>query len=168
MNSDKIIESIAHKIKLLTGGHRKPPVILCIGSDRVTGDCLGPLVGHLLRSTFNVPAFVYGSLLSPVTALNLIQTERFIRTRHDGSVVIAVDSSLGNETDVGSVHVIDGGIYPGAAVGKTLPKVGDVAVTATVAASGRDKLYSVRLGLVYDLAFTVASAISKSLAQIAA
>ena len=26
-------------------------VFLCIGSDRITGDCLGPYIGHLLHPT---------------------------------------------------------------------------------------------------------------------
>ncbi|NSJ87437.1 DUF1256 domain-containing protein [Blautia hansenii] len=46
-------------------------VILCIGSDRITGDSLGPLVGHSL-SRFSLPhARVYGTLDRPVHALNL-------------------------------------------------------------------------------------------------
>ena len=47
------------------------PVALCIGTDRVIGDALGPVVGELLVSAFNAPFFVYGTLASPVTALNL-------------------------------------------------------------------------------------------------
>lgn len=166
MNHAQNAETIASKLRLLTGtALSKPPVILCIGSDRVTGDCLGPLVGHMLTAALDAPAFVYGSLLSPVTALNLVETERFIREHHRGSLVIAVDSSLGNECDVGSVRVIGDGIYPGAAVGKTLPKVGDISVTATVANLSKNRLYGVRLGLVYDLAAVIASAILQCLTK---
>lgn len=28
---------------------KKEIVLLCIGSDRATGDCLGPIIGHKLR-----------------------------------------------------------------------------------------------------------------------
>jgi putative sporulation protein YyaC len=144
-----------------------PPVVLCIGSDRVTGDCLGPLTGHLLASEFNVCAFVYGTLARPVTALNLTETAAFIKLRHPLSAVIAVDSSLGNPRDVGQIRVLADGIFPGAAAGKRLPKVGDVSVTATVAGSGNDGLYGARLGQIYALSKTVAAILANGLKPLA-
>ena len=48
-------------------------VILCIGTDRATGDCLGPLVGeHLMQVLPHIP--IYGNLESPIHALNLEET----------------------------------------------------------------------------------------------
>lgn len=142
--------------KLLCG---RSPVVLCIGSDRVTGDALGPLTGHILTRQLNVPAYVYGSLFSPVTALNLEETVRFIGRRHAGLPVLAVDSSVGKAEDVGMIRILSGGLYPGSADGKSLPKVGDVSVTATVTDAPTAPLTSVRLGFVYRLAESIASGI---------
>lgn len=41
-------------------------VFLCIGTDRVTGDCLGPYVGHRLSSFCFPGIYVYGTLVQPV------------------------------------------------------------------------------------------------------
>ncbi|MEQ8197298.1 MAG: DUF1256 domain-containing protein, partial [Clostridiaceae bacterium] len=41
----------------------KKTVIICIGTDKCIGDCLGPLVGTLLEDTL-VPIPVYGTLSS--------------------------------------------------------------------------------------------------------
>ena len=46
-------------------------VFLCIGSDRVTGDCLGPYVGYRLSQHQLPGIFVYGTLNQPVHAVNL-------------------------------------------------------------------------------------------------
>jgi len=46
----------------------EPPVILCVGSDRLTGDALGPLVGSFLTKDYNVPTYVYGTLAVTVRA----------------------------------------------------------------------------------------------------
>ena len=47
-------------------------VFLCIGSDRVTGDCLGPYIGHQLLDRLDLQdIYVYGTLKDPVHALNL-------------------------------------------------------------------------------------------------
>lgn len=42
-------------------------VLLCIGSDRSTGDSLGPLVGHKLSKALAGKLTIYGTLKSPST-----------------------------------------------------------------------------------------------------
>lgn len=133
------------------------PVALCIGTDRVIGDALGPVVGELLVSAFNAPFFVYGTLASPVTALNLGAALDFIRRRHPGQKLIAIDSSMGKAQDVGKIRLTDGGIRPGFASGKRLPVTGDLSVTATVAASNESNAINcVKLGFVYKTATEIA------------
>ncbi|MFD2881867.1 DUF1256 domain-containing protein [Paenibacillus rhizoplanae] len=51
-----------------------PIVIICVGTDRSTGDSLGPLVGTTL-ARFRSPLFhLYGTLEEPVHAINLEET----------------------------------------------------------------------------------------------
>jgi hypothetical protein len=57
-----------------------PIVIVCVGTDRSTGDSLGPLVGTAL-ARFHSPLFhLYGTLDEPVHAVNLEETPSFIRS----------------------------------------------------------------------------------------
>ena len=72
-------------------------VFLCIGSDRVTGDCLGPYIGHLLHPHETGRIFVYGTLSCPVHALNLEKTSSLITRLHPHALVIAIDASLGQK-----------------------------------------------------------------------
>ncbi|MFR3322802.1 MAG: DUF1256 domain-containing protein [Lachnospiraceae bacterium] len=58
-----------------------PPVILCIGTDRLIGDSLGPLTGSLLQRA-HCPLPVYGTLAQPVHALNLADFLAEIRRTH--------------------------------------------------------------------------------------
>lgn len=141
---------------------RGDPVFLCIGSDRVTGDCLGPLCGHLLKARYDVPAFVYGGLDCPVNAVNVRETVRFVTARHRDATLIVVDSSVGNAAEIGCIRLFDGPVRPGSADGKKLGAVGDVSITATVAAY-KSSLGGVRLSLVYPLAETIAAAIHSAL-----
>ena len=53
-------------------------MFLCIGTDRSTGDSLGPLVGHMLRSRRLKGAAVIGTLDKPVHAMNLDLYARYI------------------------------------------------------------------------------------------
>ena len=161
-NSALLISQTAYDLFAALGSLRRPPVILCIGSDRVTGDCIGPLVGHLLASR-NLGCEIVGTLDSPVTALNIADSVLKVKRLYAGRKVIAVDSCVGEADELGSIRVRKGSLRPGLACGKSLPKVGDVSVTATVASGNADNLYSVRLGFVYSLASEIADSIECAL-----
>lgn len=130
------------------------PVILCIGSDRVTGDCLGPITGELLVNN-GIDAYVYGTLSFPVTAVNLADVLKGIKLRHLGKKILAIDSSVGKRQDVGRIAIMKGALKPGSADGKKLPAVGDVSITATVTDLSFAPLASVRLGEVYRLSVKI-------------
>lgn len=85
-------------------------VFLCIGSDRVTGDCLGPYIGHLLHPHETGHIFVYGTLSCPVHALNLEKTSSLITRLHPHALVIAIDASLGQKKHLGYVTIGNGAL----------------------------------------------------------
>src|SRR5690606_27277843 len=66
--------------------------LICIGTDRATGDSLGPLVGRTLTA-LRLPIRVFGTLKAPVGANNLNEALAEVNAR--GDFVIAVDASLG-------------------------------------------------------------------------
>ena len=141
---------------------RSLPVILCIGSDKVTGDCLGPLCGHLLVNIYNTPCYVYGTLDLPVTAKNLESTLDFIKARHPGQKIWAVDACVGKPQDVGVIKV-GSGLYPGSFWGHNLPRSGNLGITACVASDNGNDFQTARLGNVFKLADIIAQALDKSL-----
>lgn len=140
-------------------------VILCIGTDRSTGDSLGPLTGTKLRS-YNPYPYIYGTLDEPVHASNLHDNIQFIHTRFDNPFIIAVDACLGRLESVGCISLGRGSLKPGAAVNKDLPAVGNAYVTGIVNVSGFMEhlvLQSTRLSLVMKMADTIAHAFSYGL-----
>lgn len=128
-------------------------VIICIGSDRATGDCLGPLVGDMLTRS-DLPVSVYGTLNSPVHACNLTETLKKIYSSHYNPLIIAIDASLGHSRHVGYVTLGRGALKPGTGVEKDLPQVGDICITGIVNVSGMINqmlLQTTRLNLVMQL-----------------
>lgn len=140
-------------------------VILCIGTDRSTGDALGPLTGSKLRS-FNPYPHIYGTLDNPVHASNLNDHIQFIQSIFQNPFIIAVDACLGRLESVGCVSVGHGSLKPGAAVNKDLPAIGNAYVTGIVNVGGFMEhlvLQSTRLSLVMKMADTIAHAFSYGL-----
>lgn len=137
-------------------------LILCIGTDRSTGDSLGPLTGHKLkRRCGRFP--VVGTLDRPVHAVNLEESLSMIRTRYPEYLVIAVDASVGDPEHVGCVTVGRGALRPGLGVKKELNAVGDIFITGIVGGCGsRDPrmLQSVRLSVVMRMADFISGSIS--------
>lgn len=108
-----------------------PVLIVCVGTDRATGDALGPLVGTMLKE--KTPKFeVWGNLEHPVHADNLETLKGAISQWGAKGTVIGVDSSLSRSSKVGTVEVIRGSINPGTGVGKELFSFGDIGVVGNV------------------------------------
>ena len=105
-NSSQEIAFFLKKCILHHPGKWSELVFLCIGSDRVTGDCLGPYIGHQLLDRLDLQdIYVYGTLKDPVHALNLEKVSRMIRSIHPQSLVIAIDASLGQKKHLGYVTI---------------------------------------------------------------
>lgn len=153
-------EEIAKAVKILYGNEF--PVIVCIGSDLVVGDSLGPIVGKGLTEILNGKAYVYGTLKNPITAKEISLLKKVINEMHPNSKTIVVDAAVGRKEDIGQVKILDSGINPGLGANKTLPLVGDVSIIAVVAEKndGDNTLQGVRLNLINKLATDIINGVS--------
>ncbi len=145
--------------------YRKETIILCIGTDRATGDSLGPLIGYKLKNISYPNVFVYGSLDEPVHAKNLQETLDMISKNHLDPLIIAIDACLGKMEHVGYITIGEGALKPGAGVRKDLPPVGDLFITGIVNFSGfMDMLVlqNTRLSLVMKMADIISAGINYS------
>lgn len=146
----------------------RPIVILCIGTDRSTGDALGPLTGTRLRSLHAYP-HIFGTLDEPVHATNLADALRSIAAVFVNPYIVAVDACLGRLESVGCVTVGRGPLRPGAAVNKDLPPVGDTCITGIVNVGGFMEhlvLQSTRLNLVVKMADAIAFGLASGLEEV--
>lgn len=136
-------------------------VILCIGTDRATGDCLGPLVGDHLQSVLpHIP--VYGTLEKPIHALNLEETLADIYKNYANPYIIAIDASLGIPEHIGYATLSRCPLVPGKGVNKKLPAIGHLSITGIVNIAGFPNsvlLQSTRLHTVMTLANCISNAI---------
>jgi len=140
----------------------RPIVFICIGTDRSTGDSLGPLIGSLLEEKNLQSFYVYGTLDEPIHAVNLVEKLKEIHTKHVDPYIIGVDACLGRIKNVGMIQVGNGPVKPGAGVNKELPAVGDIHITGIVNVSGFMEFFvlqNTRLNLVMKMAKTIAGGI---------
>ncbi len=144
-------------------------VLLCIGTDRSTGDCLGPLVGTKVISTGQNYFHIFGTLEEPVHAGNLKEKIEQIKNLYEDPFIIAVDASLGRLENVGFINIGDGSIMPGAGVNKELPPVGDLHITGVVNVGGFLEflvLQNTRLNIVMRMAEVIANGLARTASEL--
>lgn len=144
-------------------------VILCIGTDRSTGDSLGPLVGSRLKLNETDEFTVLGSLDEPIHALNLNETINLINEKYPNSGVIAIDASLGQLASVGTIQVHNKPLKPGAGVKKDLPEVGHFHITGIVNIGGFMEyfvLQNTRLSIVMKMSEIISFGLLKTISNL--
>ncbi|MCX7842732.1 MAG: spore protease YyaC [Clostridia bacterium] len=137
-------------------------VFVCIGTDRSTGDSLGPLIGYKINSLKYRNVYIYGTLENPVHAKNLSEVLSDIYRKHENPFIVAIDACLGRIDHVGYITVGEGPIKPGSGVNKDLVPVGDMHITGIVNFGGFMDfliLQNTRLSVVMKMADTISMSI---------
>lgn len=152
-------------MEMFAAQRHRPTIVLCIGTDRSTGDSLGPLTGTYL-SKLDLPRLhVMGTLEHPVHATNLVDHIQFIRNSYTNPFILAIDACLGKMDSIGSITLANGPLKPGAGVNKDLPPVGEAHMTGIVNVGGFMEymvLQNTRLGLVWKMAESLSGLLSRA------
>ncbi len=157
--SSKIATQIVSHLPIRTN---QSIAIICIGTDRSTGDSLGPLIGTKLLEREPSAFHIYGTLENPIHAVNLEEQLQLINNKLDSPFIIGIDACLGRLKSVGLVTVGSGPVKPGAGVQKELPPVGDIHITGIVNVSGFMEFFvlqNTRLNLVMKMAQSISEGI---------
>lgn len=145
-------------------------IVVCIGTQKVYLDSVGPLVGTVLKRKLP-DLIVYGILGDNCHALNIETKFNEIHKLYPNKKILAIDACCTRfEEKLGTIEMSKGAIRPGAGVGKNLPAIGDYAIKAFTIekncqqlldddllkrSSRRDELTS----YVIDIVHTISSAI---------
>lgn len=147
-------------------------IFLCVGTDRITGDTFGPIVGYKLKQFFknknNIE--IFGDLNKTVCNNNIEEWLNFIGHNYSNPFIISIDSALSsNQDDIGKVIVGKGGIFLGSSLGRASHYIGNMSIKGIVAKNlGNPRqnfrlLQNIHLGEVVQMADIVANGIFNSI-----
>ena len=164
LHTEKYMDEIISD-KLISWLPKQPKeyVVVCVGTDRSTGDALGPLTGTLFSESNPKHMSVYGTLHDPIHAKNLKDKLKVIQGKYHNPFIIAIDACLGKSSSVGYIIANKGPLKPGAALNKSLPQLGDVHITGVVNIGGfmeYSVLQNTRLSIVKDMAKSLTSVLN--------
>ncbi len=145
--------------EFLTKHFFTPPIILCLGTDKMLADCLGAVVGTNLRNS-DYPNYVYGGMLAPITHQNAQFCHDFIHTMHPFSPLIIIDS-MATITQSRLAHISVRDDYIGAV--NSLNLHADLFIYGISAILKNDHLHSAKLCNILSLNNTIIVGIKKFL-----
>lgn len=140
-------------------------VVVCIGSEKIAGDSLAPLVGDELRERYAVKNFVYGTTDESINGRNYDEWLEFILKVHKGAKILAVDAGLGAVASVGKIRLTVG-VVPKKAVtggGKAVGDAGIVGIVGEVSDNPLGALLTVSADEVQKMAEKIAFVIFSAL-----
>lgn len=115
---------------------KKNILFLGIGTNKVVGDCFGPLVGSYLKyMTRKYPnIYVKGTMKYPITK------HAIMRLKHKKNIdVVAIDSAMIDGKRIGDIFVTKSPIILAEAVGNPFIQVGDYAIKASIGINSESK-----------------------------
>ena len=107
---------------------------LCVGTDRITGDCFGPLVGtkliELLKEYNYSNINIYGSLRQNLSYENIGE---IIKNINKKSIIIVIDAALSKKENIGKIFVQKSKTILGKSLEKNKIEIGDISIKSVVA-----------------------------------
>lgn len=140
-------------------------IFLCIGTNRVIGDCFGPLVGSKLKHFFSQEEKieVIGDIENIVSIKNVYSIINQIQKQE--AFVIAIDAALSCNNKIGTIIVNQNKMNIGSGINKRNLYIGDISIKGIVAKDFKNSkhnfnaLQNMPLSIIIDMAECVSTGI---------
>lgn len=158
--SKKFIINLKRKI------HNKPEemAFICIGSNEIIGDSIGPRIGSFLKQ--NTKLQVYGDMKNNLSKEEEIKN---ISNKLKNKFIVAIDSALSNYDDIGEIYVTNKSLKIAEGINIDKGNIGNLSIKIVVAENMNDiyknifNLKNTDIEFIDKLAFIVANGIKLTL-----
>lgn len=95
-------------------------VFLCVGTNKIIGDAIGPIIGDKLKCIENDFTKVYGTTQNTLNFSNAQEIIEKIYKEQKKPFLVTIDAALGNKKEVGTIFIGNGLIKLGNALEKNI------------------------------------------------
>lgn len=144
-------------------------VFLCVGTDKVVGDLVGPIVGNNLKKLENEYLQIYGTLENTLNFRNAKEIIEKVYHDFKNPYLVTIDAALSATNNKGEIILSEGYIKIGKALQKSICFYSDVTIKCVVGKAYEEKdknlkeLKEASLKETTEIAEKVASGIKKVL-----
>ena len=116
-------------------------IFVCIGTNKIVGDSLGPIVGEILKQNLKEKNIsVIGDLKYNVNINNIHKYVRKIENDYENPYIISIDSALSRTIAPENVFIIKKGLIPGSALKRKSKEIGNIAIKGIVGKYDKNSL----------------------------
>lgn len=122
MEKTKFVQDLKKQLETYMYQDFSNIVILCIGSNKMIGDCIGPMVGEKLQSILKKEknVIIYGDMKETLNFKNAKKVIENIFEKYKNPFIITVDSALGTKETIENIIVSTGWIKIGNSLGRSI------------------------------------------------
>lgn len=143
---EEYVSNLKRKINV----NKKEILFVCIGTNRILGDSIGPLVGSYLKEKIGKNQVIGDINNNICSKKDLINYYPIIKNKF----IIAIDSAISNKELAGNIFVSNTPIIMGLGVNKNKGVIGDISIKASISdLEMEDKQY------VYNMSKTIGKGI---------
>ena len=166
----KFVQEFEEKMtRLYTKENYSNLIFLCIGTNKVIGDSVGPIVGNELKSMENNFVQIYGTMDNTLNFINAREIIKELYYNFDNPFLVTIDAALSEIKKRGDIVVSDGYIKIGKALQKSICFYSNINIKCVVGKSYLEKeknvkeLKSVKIEETMEIANVVSSGIKNVL-----
>ena len=121
MKKTKFVQDLEKSIYEYKNQKFSEVVILCIGTNKLIGDSIGPVVGQKLKEEkMKEIVYIYGDMKETVNFKNAKEIIEDIFKTYKKPFIITIDSALGTKTMVSKIVVNKGIVRLGKSLGRSI------------------------------------------------
>lgn len=110
-------------------------IFLCIGTDKLIGDAIGPIIGSNIKHLENEYIHIYGTMENNLNFNNAKTTIQDVYNTYKKSCIITIDAALSEKANIGDIFFSSGIIKIGKALEKDLCFYSDINIKYIVGKS---------------------------------
>ena len=114
-------------------------IFLCIGTDKIVGDSIGPIIGNNLKKIENEYIQIYGTLDNTLNFINAKDTIEKIYHNFTRPYLITIDAALSTTNNKGDIVLSEGYINIGKALQKSICFYSNVNIKCVVGKAHLEK-----------------------------
>ena len=114
-------------------------VFLCIGTNKIVGDSVGPIIGNKLKNMENKYMQIYGTLDNTLNFINAKEIIENIYNNFSNPYLITIDAALSNANNKGDIVLGKGYIKLGKALQKSICFYSNVNIKCVVGRAYSEK-----------------------------
>jgi len=152
-------------------------IFLCIGTNKVIGDSIGPIVGTNLKKdlknnlkfkgnlNFDNNIKIIGDMSNNISYNNIEDNIKNLKNTSKDNFVIVIDSALSSENNIGKIFVHNRGLKYAESLKRNNEIIGDMSIKAVVGKNtqNRFKNFKILKNISFQRVITMSNIVSKGI-----